>query len=108
MTDHDAGLLVRIQGLEDLEAIRRTWHDYMISLDSRAWEDLADVFTDDGVVEMIVLDFLFEGGDGVYPGGGEAIVRDFYNSLPRDERSPTANRNTGHNGSNMIIDLDGD
>ena len=73
--DHDSDLLARVQRLEDLEAIRRTWHDYMISLDSRAWKDLADVFTDDGVVEMIGLDFLFQGGDGTYPGGGEAIVR---------------------------------
>jgi hypothetical protein len=106
--DHDAELLARIQRLEDLEAIRRTWHDYMLALDSRAWDDLADVFTDDGVVEMIGLDFLSEGADGTYPGGGEAIVANFYNRGNVAARSGQPYLATGHNGSNMIIDLDGD
>jgi hypothetical protein len=105
-SDH-SDLLVRIQRLEDLDAIRRIWHDYMISLDSRAWADLADVFTDDAVVEMIGLDFLRSGADGTYSGGGEAIVRDFYNAVT-GQRAPTQILATGHNGSNLSIDLDGD
>lgn len=100
-------LLARIQRLEDLDAIRRIWHDYMISLDSRAWADLADVFTDDAVVEMIGLDFLRSGADGTYSGGGEAIVRDFYNAVT-GPRPPAQILATGHNGSNLSIDLDGD
>ena len=98
---------MRIQRLEDLDAIRRIWHDYMISLDSRAWADLADVFTHDAVVEMIGLDFLRSGADGTYSGGGEAIVRDFYNAVT-GQRAPTQILATGHNGSNLSIDLDGD
>lgn len=100
-------LLVRLQRLEDLDAIRRVWHDYMIHLDSRAWTELADVFTDDAVVEMIGLDFLRSGADGTYSGGGEAIVRDFYNAVT-GRRTPTPVLATGHNGSNLSIDLDGD
>ena len=88
MDSEHSDLLVRIQRLEDLDAIRRTWHDYMISLDSRAWADLADVFTDDAVVEMIGLDFLRSGADGTYSGGGDAIVRDFYNAVT-GQRAPT-------------------
>jgi hypothetical protein len=105
-SDH-SDVLARLQRLEDLDAIRRIWHDYMISLDSRAWADLADVFTDDAVVEMIGLDFLRSGADGTYSGGGEAIVRDFYNAVtsPRPSVPILA---TGHNGSNLSIDLDGD
>ncbi len=108
MDSERSDLLVRMQRLEDLEAIRRTWHDYMISLDSRAWTELADVFTDDAVVEMIGLDFLRSGADGTYAGGGEAIVRDFYNAVT-GQRTPAPNPvATGHNGSNLSIDLDGD
>ena len=105
-SDHSE-VLVRLQRLEDLEAIRRTWHDYMISLDSRDWADLAGVFTDDAVVEMIGLDFLRSGADGTYSGGGEAIVRDFYN-VATGQRTPAPILATGHNGSNLSIDLDGD
>lgn len=103
-------LRLRMQRLEDFEAIRRVWHDYMLSLDSRAWVELADVFTDDAVVEMIGLDFLRSGADGTYSGGGEAIVRDFYNPVTgqRPPSAPTQILATGHNGSNLSIDLDGD
>jgi hypothetical protein len=107
MDSDGSELLVRMQRLEDLEAIRRVWHDYMLSLDSRAWADLADVFTDDAVVEMIGLDFLRSGADGTYSGGGEAIVRDFYNAVT-GQRTPVPILATGHNGSNLSIDLDGD
>lgn len=107
MDNDQSDLLARLQRLEDLEAIRRIWHDYMLSLDSRAWADLADVFTDDAVVEMIGLDFLRSGADGTYSGGGEAIVRDFYNSVT-GQRSGAPVLATGHNGSNLSIDLQGD
>jgi SnoaL-like domain len=108
MVDSNSGdLLARIQRLEDLDAIQRTWHDYMLALDSRRWEDLADVFTDDGVVEMIGLDRRNPDADGIYPGGGEAIVRDFYAAVTSGG-GPAATLATGHNGSNMSIDLDGD
>lgn len=107
MDSDRSDLLARIQRLEDFDAIRRVWHDYMISLDSRAWSELADVFTNDAVVEMIGLDFLRSGADGTYSGGGEAIVRDFYNAVT-GPRTPAGNLATGHNGSNLSIDLDGD
>jgi SnoaL-like domain len=107
MENDRSDLLVRIQRLEDLEAIRRVWNDYMISLDSHAWAELVDVFTDDAVVEMIGLDFLRSGADGTYSGGGEAIVRDFYNA-GTGQHSPVRNIATGHMGSNLSIDVDGD
>ena len=107
MESERSDLLGRLQRLEDLEAIRRVWHDYMITLDSRAWTELADVFTEDAVVEMIGLDFLRSGADGTYSGGGAAIVRDFYNAVTGPPR-PAPILATGHNGSNLSIDLDGD
>jgi hypothetical protein len=108
MDSEHSDLLARLQRLEDLEAIRRVWHDYMLSLDSRAWAELADVFTDDAVVEMIGLDFLRSGADGTYSGGGEAIVRDFYNAVTGPRTPAQTPKATGHNGSNLSIDLDGD
>jgi hypothetical protein len=90
----------RIQRLEDIEAVRDTWHDYMLSLDSKAWDDLADVFTEDGVVEMVALGV----GDGVYH-GRESIVNDFYRGFPPPERPQAA---TGHHGTNLRVQVDGD
>ena len=54
MTDDDLkGVLARLQRLEDREAIRDTWLDYCNRLDSEDWNGLGDVFTEDGVLEMV-------------------------------------------------------
>ena len=104
----------RVQRLEDIEGVRRTWHDYMAFLDSRRWEELADVFTEDGAVEMIGLDGSRPGGgapgtirDGVYR-GRRSIIDDFYNVGARAPRPATRRPASGHFGNNLRVDLDGD
>ena len=104
----------RVQRLEDIEAVRRTWHDYMAFLDSRSWEELADVFTKDGAVEMIGLDASRRGGgtpgtirDGSYR-GRRSIIDDFYNVGARSVRPPVRRPASGHFGNNLRVDLDGD
>ena len=52
MSDKIADLVARLTRLEDLEAIRHTWRDYCIRLDSSDWSALGDVFTEDAVLEM--------------------------------------------------------
>ena len=104
----------RVQRLEDIEAVRRTWHDYMAFLDSRRWEELADVFTEDGAVEMIGLDASRPGGgtpgtirDGIYR-GRRSIIDDFYNVGARSGRPVIRRPASGHFGNNLRVDLDGD
>lgn len=74
MTDDDLKcVLARLQRLEDREAIRDTWLDYCNRLDSEDWNGLGDVFTEDGVLEMVGLNALVPGIDGVYRGRGDII-----------------------------------
>ena len=47
MSDTIDDLVARLTRLEDLEAIRHTWRDYCIRLDSADWSALGDVFTED-------------------------------------------------------------
>ena len=56
-------LLERVQRLEDIEAIHSAWRAYLFALDSADYESLADVFTEDGVVEMVGLDSYQPGQD---------------------------------------------
>ena len=77
MSDKIDDLVARIARLEDPEAIRHTWRDYCIRLDSADWVALADVFTEDAVLEMNGLDHLVEGLDGQYR-GRHSIINDFY------------------------------
>jgi hypothetical protein len=49
MSDTIDDVLQRLARLEDLEAIRHTWLDYCMRLDSADWTVLGDVFTEDGV-----------------------------------------------------------
>ncbi len=109
MTDTDMkNVLARLQRLEDLEAVRHTWRDYCMRLDSGDWAALSDVFCEDGMVEMVGLDTLMPGADGVYR-GRKTIIEDFY--TPAIESADDAAANmfaTGHISTNMQIDLDGD
>ena len=63
MTDTLESLAVRLRYLEDLEAVRHTWRDYCIRLDSKDWVGLADVYTEDAELEMIGL----KGLGGILP-----------------------------------------
>lgn len=95
----------RIQRLEDYEAVRRTWCDYLFTLDSYNWDAFADVFTEDAIVEIIGIS---PERDGTYH-GRRSIVDDFYSSLlGRTPRPGTEGVNGGHHGSNLKIELDGD
>jgi hypothetical protein len=109
MTDSDfEKILVRLQHLEDLEAVRHSWRDYCMRLDSEDWTGLADVYCEDGVLEMVGLDALLPGIDGVYR-GRKSIIDDFYIPAIKGAANPTANLfATGHISTNMQIDLDGD
>ncbi len=109
MNDTDLkSILARLQHLEDLEAIRHTWRDYCMRLDSEDWEGLGDVFTTDGVVEMVGLDALLPGSDRVYRGRRE-IIDTFYVPAIEGAANPSAKLfATGHISTNMQIDVEGD
>ncbi|MFT7650455.1 MAG: hypothetical protein ACI8Y4_005226 [Candidatus Poriferisodalaceae bacterium] len=109
MTDDDLkGVLARLQRLEDREAIRDTWLNYCNRLDSEDWNGLGDVFTEDGVLEMVGLNALVPGIDGVYRGRRD-IIDNFYAPATDGAADPTAKLfATGHLSTNMQIDVDGD
>lgn len=105
MTD---SIETRLQRLEDCEAIRSTWHDYLFALDSHDWDALANVFTEDGVVEMIGLDSYQPGQDRTYH-GRKALTEEFYAPVMTTTADPTKGQYyTGHHGTNMRIRLEGD
>lgn len=98
----------RVQRLEDLEAIRRTWCDYLIALDSLNWDALGNVFTEDGAVEMIGLDSFQPGQDDIYR-GRKSLVEDFYRPVMESSAAPAKGQfYTGHHGTNMTIELAGE
>jgi hypothetical protein len=98
----------RIRRLEDLEAIRNRWHDYLFALDSSNWSALADVFAEDGTVEMVGLDAVAPGSDRSYT-GRRAIIEEFYRPVVEANCAPDRGLfYTGHHGTNMKIDLAGD
>lgn len=105
MTDV-ADLLARVQRLEDLEAIRTTWRDYCIRLDAEDWAGLADVYTEDAVLEMCGLEHLAAGLDGTYRGRRQ-IIDEFYVPSIGSAGEGRALM-TGHLSTNMQIDLQGD
>jgi SnoaL-like domain len=108
MSNNMNSLEERVQRLEDLEAIHRTWRDYLFSLDSSDWESLADVFTEDGVVEMVGLEEVQPGSDRSYE-GRESIINEFYRPVIEATADPENGLYyTGHHGTNMQIDLAGD
>ena len=108
MSDKIDDLVARLTRMEDLEAIRHTWRDYCIRLDSADWTALGDVFTEDAVLEMDGLDHLVKGLDGQYR-GRHAIINDFYRRtgavLPHGAKPMFV---TGHISTNMQIELQSD
>jgi hypothetical protein len=101
-------LAARVQRLEDLEAIRSRWYDYIFALDSSDWPALADVFTEDANLEMVGLDAVQPGSDRSYKGRIE-IINEFYKPVIEATCAPEQGKYyTGHHGTNMKIDLAGD
>lgn len=102
------GLSARVQRLEDLEAIRTTWRDYCVRLDSGDWPALGDVFTRDAVLEMDGLNPISPDLDGQYR-GRDSIINDFYvravGGLVGGAAGPYS---TGHISTNMQVELRGD
>lgn len=108
MTDTLVSLAQRVRHLEDLEAIRHTWRDYCTRLDAADWPALADVYTEDGVLEMIGLDALLPGIDGEYR-GRQAIIDTFYKPAIAGACDLAAGMfSTGHLSTNMQIEHLGD
>jgi hypothetical protein len=108
MTDTLESLAARLRHLEDLEAIRTTWRDYCIRLDSKDWAGLADVYTEDGELEMIGLQGLGDGLDGVFT-GRRSIIEDFYKpAMAGVYDVPAGIHTTGHISTNMQIEHLGD
>lgn len=108
MSDAIQDLRERVERLEDLEAIRSAWRDYLFALDSADWESLANVFTEDGAVEMVGLDSYQPGQDRTYY-GRESIIDEFYVPVIDVVARPDHGQHyTGHHGTNMEIDLRGD
>lgn len=101
-------LAARLQRLEDLEAIRTTWRDYAIRLDAFQLDRLADVFTEDAVLEVDGLNTLGGQADGPYR-GRKAIIEDFYGKVANmPALAVRGAHSTGHIATNMQIELDGD
>lgn len=98
----------RVRRLEDIEAIRNRWYDYMFALDSSDWPALADTFTPDATLEMVGLDAVAPGSDRDYH-GRQAIIDEFYKPVIEANCAPERNLfYTGHHGTNLKVDLDGD
>lgn len=113
MTQQEMTLEQRLQRLEDIEAVRDTWHEYMLSLDAGAWDALLDVFTEDANFEVVGFDpelFNLQPSD-LRHHGRDAIVNGFYRKLPgaaeRAARKPGARR-VGHHGTDLRVSLNGD
>lgn len=100
-----AGLMQRVQRLEDMEAIRHTWRDYCTQLDAEDWLALGGIFTADAVLEMNGLSHLGAGLDGTYR-GRHTIIDEFYK--PSIGAAGGGALMTGHLSTNMQIDLKGD
>ncbi|MEX2480943.1 MAG: nuclear transport factor 2 family protein [Gammaproteobacteria bacterium] len=108
MTDTIESLAQRVRHLEDLEAIRHTWRDYCTRLDAADWPALADIYTEDGVLEMVGLDALLPGIDGEYR-GRHAIIDTFYKPAIAGACDLAAGLfSTGHLSTNMQIEHLGD
>lgn len=104
----EVALVDRIQRLEDLEAIRNRWYDYIFALDSADWPALADVFAEDATLEMVGLDAVQPGSDRSYH-GRQSIIEEFYKPVIEANCAPERGvYYTGHHGTNMKIDLAGD
>ncbi|MFN0148388.1 MAG: nuclear transport factor 2 family protein [Dehalococcoidia bacterium] len=102
-----ADLMTRVARLEDGEAVRHTWRDYCMRLDSGDWDGLGDVFTEDAVLEMDGLDALAPGLDGTYRGRA-SIIGDFYRRTGTGAMEDRSLFATGHLSTNMQVDLQGD
>ena len=102
-----ADLIARVRRLEDGEAVRHTWRDYCMRLDSGDWDGLGDVFCEDAVLEMDGLDPLAPGLDGTYRGRA-SIIGDFYQRTGTGAMEDRSLFATGHLSTNMQVDLQGD
>ncbi len=60
-----AALEARIQALEDLEAIKRLKYQYLRALDTKAWDELAGVLTEDATTEYSDGEYRFQGRDAI-------------------------------------------
>jgi hypothetical protein len=101
-------LAARVRRLEDIEAIRTTWRDYCIRLDSFDLARLGDVFTEDAVLEVDGLDTLGGRSDGAYKGRA-AIIGDFYGKVAdMPALAVRGAHSTGHIATNMQVELAGD
>jgi SnoaL-like domain len=97
-------LEARVRRLEDYEAIRDTWCDYLFNLDSENWAAFGEVFTENAIVEIVGMG---KKRDGTFA-GRKAIV-DWYNpSQVTTPRPGTEWVNGAHHGNSMKIELDGD
>ena len=98
----------RLQYLEDLESIRHTWRDYCMRLDSGDIDGLADIFTEDAVLETDGFDDFMPGLGGKYH-GRKSIINDLYGrAVAESSEAPNSIFTTGHLSTNMQIDLRGD
>jgi SnoaL-like domain len=87
-------LAERVRSLEDLESIRHSWRDYCVKLDSAGRQGLGDIFTADGVLDMVGLDRLLPGLDGQYR-DREHIIDEFYLPAVSDAVSRESTKRAG-------------
>jgi hypothetical protein len=101
MAEDITDLAARLRRLEDLDAIRTTWHAYMTAVDARLVEGYGELFTPDALVELRNLEPMMT-GDGVYRGRAEIVERRRSSSFP-----PPSSASSGHYGTNLEVDLIG-
>jgi hypothetical protein len=101
MTDDIADLAARLRRLEDVDAIRSTWHAYMTAVDARLVEGYGNLFTSDAVVELRNLEPMMK-GDGLYRGRDEIVERRKSSAFP-----PPSSASSGHYGTNLEVELIG-
>ena len=105
MTADVAALAARVAVLEDREAVRETWLDYCTQVDVADLAALADVFTEDAVLE---LEGLAASLDRAYT-GRRSIIDDFYAHTLSPSGAPgSTTAMTGHLAPNMRVEVDGD
>lgn len=96
-TPATATLEERVTRLEDLAAIERIWHRYLLAVDRRDVDDYGDLFTEDAVVRLDELGDRL-GGGGEFSGRDEIVARRANSVFPAADSA-----NSGHFGTTFIV-----
>jgi hypothetical protein len=99
-----ATLQSHLERLEAVEGVRHTLSKYPFMLDSGRWDELADLFAEDAILEIVGATTVNVDGTNRETSGayhGRAAIRAFYSSL-----SPKAAPRFKHDMTNIHIEID--